>query len=157
MAPAKGSTLVVATLGQLLRDARAKLGLEQRELAERMGVSGRTLGRWEQDEGTPSRRQLDTVVRTFAVLDGDTWRTIVAGLGMSIEAALDACPAQRPLPRATDAQARAALDAAVRRCAEDADVSPRRLRAALATLLAEVDRLGLDAAHARELVGKRGD
>jgi len=40
-------------LKRKLRDARAKLGMSQRQLANQLGVSVRTLQAWEADRNTP--------------------------------------------------------------------------------------------------------
>ncbi len=51
------------TNGELLRKAREDAGLDQRELAVRVGVSRETICRWERDKRDPSARQLKAVER----------------------------------------------------------------------------------------------
>ena len=43
------------TLGERIVVARRLLGLTQKELARRLGIDLSTLGRWERDEGRPSK------------------------------------------------------------------------------------------------------
>jgi len=48
-----------------LRKIRRRLGLNQRAMAERLGVDPTTLGRWERGEGLPSKRLSRVISRSL--------------------------------------------------------------------------------------------
>ena len=54
------------TLGKRIVACRCVLGLSQKELAYRLGVDPATLGRWERDEGRPTRTQLEVLIVLLA-------------------------------------------------------------------------------------------
>lgn len=72
MAPDQGSWTPPAwTLGDRLRKAREAAGLSQiRELADRSGIAGNSIGPWELGKRTPSPATLAQVVRVLAPLLG---------------------------------------------------------------------------------------
>jgi len=49
------------TLGDRIRKARTEAGLEQRQLATRLGVNRNTVGLWEHDEARPNTASLIAV------------------------------------------------------------------------------------------------
>jgi transcriptional regulator with XRE-family HTH domain len=61
-----GTDLPVWTLGERLRKARRRAGLEQADMAKHFGVSQVAISRWESDQAQP--RDLLTVVRGWAEL-----------------------------------------------------------------------------------------
>lgn len=166
-------------LALLLRRAREQLGLEQRALAKHLRIAPRTLSRWEAGTAKPVRDSRELVATVCENIDGETWRALVAELGLSVDAMLGKNAVQRaklpppppppepsalepvppelppPPPPPTAAQVRAALDDLVRATAEDLDVTARRLRAALGNVLADLAVLGLSPAEAREHVMHR--
>jgi len=52
----------VSSSGELIRRARLRAGLTQRELADRAGKAHSVIGRWERDEVRPSLETLGEVV-----------------------------------------------------------------------------------------------
>jgi hypothetical protein len=66
-----------------------------------------------------------------------------------------AAPAVAPPPVRTELELRASLDAVVYAASEERDLLPRHLRAFGVELLQSVDRLGLSAKEAAELVAVR--
>jgi transcriptional regulator with XRE-family HTH domain len=50
---------IETTLGQKISTARWLRGLSQKALARRFGIDPTTLGRWERDEGQPSKKLLE--------------------------------------------------------------------------------------------------
>ncbi|MBM6755369.1 helix-turn-helix transcriptional regulator [Collinsella tanakaei] len=62
------------TLGESLFHARKGKGLTQEEVAERLGVSRQTIGKWEADETLPDIRQS----KRLAVLYGMTLDELIA-------------------------------------------------------------------------------
>ncbi len=71
------------TLGATLRERRWTLNLEQREAAERIGVSKSTYARWELNKGEPD---LHHIPGTMAFLGCD-WRPIPVTFGEKLHAA----------------------------------------------------------------------
>ena len=55
----------VTALAQRLRELRARLGLQQRELAHLLGVPQPTLSCWETGRSVPSTRSLRRIVATL--------------------------------------------------------------------------------------------
>ena len=53
------------TLGERILIARRLLGLTQKELARWLGIDPSTLGRWERNEGKPSRKLLERLNAFF--------------------------------------------------------------------------------------------
>jgi transcriptional regulator with XRE-family HTH domain len=168
MAPRQRSN--VPPLATLLRSARAKLGLSQKDLAKRFQVVPRTLSRWEAGLARPTLEWRDLVAEQLSGIDGETWRAIVKELVLPLDEMLEKCPrhkallpaAAAPLPFTTTTHApmpdaRAALDAIVRAAAEELDVTAKRLRSALGNVLADIARLQLAPLDARELVLNRGE
>jgi hypothetical protein len=100
--------------------------------------------------------------------DGKTWRALVGALDLDLDALLQHSPEQRaklaaaqaappapaphPAPPPPPVAASPALDAALYAQAEALDVSPKKLRAAFAALLSEVERQALTPAAARALL-----
>ncbi len=154
-------------LGTLLRRARKELGLRQELMAKAYKTDARTLRRWESGETRPARAWRELIAITLGNVDGETWRAIVGELGLSLDAALARVPSQGAKlvpppppsppasPKITPDAARALFDDAVRATAEELDVSARRLRAALASILADVERLELSPREAREIIQGR--
>ncbi len=135
------------TVGGLIVEARQALGLNQGQLAQRLEVTQRTLSRWEHDVAPPSHRSRVAIVAAVASAPEPMLTALAAALGVTappssrvtVAAVLTPDPAAR----------RAALDDALYANADELDVSPRRLRAALADLLREAEVLGLTLAEAR--------
>ena len=104
----------------------------------------------------PRASQRESVALAFADLDHDAWRALVEALGLSVEAMLAKVPTQATLAgrssAPTSATARAAIDDALRVHAEMLDVTARRLRLTVASILVDIDRLGLSPIAARDLV-----
>ena len=56
------------TLGKRIVTLRRAMGLTQKELARRLIVDASTLGRWEREEGRPSKKLMPRVKAIFAAL-----------------------------------------------------------------------------------------
>lgn len=55
------------TIGSLIAALRRANGMTQRELAERLNVSDKTVSRWERDEGTPELALIPVLAEIFGV------------------------------------------------------------------------------------------
>ena len=55
------------TLGQLLRKLRLEKGLEQKELARRLGVSDTSVYNWENGRKRPSGKSRERLARFFKI------------------------------------------------------------------------------------------
>jgi transcriptional regulator with XRE-family HTH domain len=137
---------------QALRSVRKSLGESQDTFGARLDVARRTLTRWEIRGELPpmaQRKHLATVL-------GDVRRDLQDELLESLElgdefAALVSERAPDTQPR-DPAAALAGVDAAVLAMAEELDVGPRKLRAALTRLLVRLEAAGLSLAAARGVV-----
>ena len=107
------------TLGQRIYLARTAARLTQAEVARRLGISERTISRWEVGRFGPTPKMAERLLRTFDGIDDAAYRSLAESLGLD------------PLLRARDA----ALDAALVRAGELADARPSGLRAAIAHVL----------------------
>jgi transcriptional regulator with XRE-family HTH domain len=126
----------------LLKDIRARLHLTQRALAQKLGVTTRTVNRWETG-GTEAPASV--VPRAVALLRA---RDPGAADRLAIEAKLPGALAQEEARRV-------ALDHAVYAAADALDVSPRRAREVLALFLTHLVAAGLGAADARARLAGR--
>jgi DNA-binding XRE family transcriptional regulator len=128
---------------QALFDARAHCKLTQAELGAHLGLTERTIHRWESGVRRPNDRELAHVVRKLHQLAPAHAARIAGTLGTTLEACGIAAPSQSVAHRH-------ALEAAICAAAEELDVSPRRFRPAVAALLARLReaRLTIDEASA---------
>ena len=62
------------TLGSFLAALRKANGLTQRELAEKLNVSDKTISRWERDEGTPDLALIPVIAELFGVTSDELLR-----------------------------------------------------------------------------------
>lgn len=126
----------------LLKDIRTRLGLTQRTLGQRLGVTTRTINRWETgDTEVPA----NAVPRAIALLRA---RDAAAADRIAIEAKLPGALAQEEARKAT-------VDHAVYAAADALDVSPRRAREVLSVFLTHLVAAGLGAADARARLVER--
>lgn len=126
----------------LLKDIRTRLALTQRALGQKLGVTTRTINRW---EGGETEVPASVLPRAIALLRA---RDPSAADHLAIEAKLPGALAQEEARRA-------ALDHAVYAAADALDVSPRRARRVLATFLTHLVAAGLGAADARSRLAER--
>lgn len=134
---------VTSTFAGALRDVRHQLHLSQRELGDLFGVTGRTVARWEGGRCEIGAAQARLVVQTIAARDPERGRQLAQALGSSPEA-LGIAP--RPTP--TPVQQKESVERVFYAAAEALDISPKRLRGGLVTLLNGLHALGLDCAQA---------
>lgn len=127
---------------ELLKDIRRRLALTQRGLGLKLGVTTRTVSRWEVGRTEPP----DSIVpRALALLRA---RDPDAADRLGLEASLPAAVAQE------DAR-RHSLDSALYLVADSLDVSPRRAREVLATFLTHLVAAGMTATDARARLAAR--
>jgi transcriptional regulator with XRE-family HTH domain len=86
--------------GQLIREARRRAGMRQRDLAERLGVSQPVVARWERDRGSVTLANLTRIlracgywldVRLAPIDDGSAhdWSLVQANLRLTPEQRLE--------------------------------------------------------------------
>jgi transcriptional regulator with XRE-family HTH domain len=134
--------------GDALRAVRAALHLSQSDLGARLGVSRRTLTRWEIHDELPPIGQRKHIATSFPDVPQELRAALVRSLALGDEfvAAPAAAP---PAPRPASLPA-AALDGAFLELCERVDLAPGRLRLALVEFLrrAEAMELSLQAIRA---------
>jgi transcriptional regulator with XRE-family HTH domain len=151
----------------LIQRAREEAGLSFDQLAKNAGTTTRSVQRWESAFVPPTRSYHEHLVVALGGASVATWRALVEALGFPLDKALAKVPIQvtkalpppappPPPPAPPPLDARAILDDAVRATAEDLDVSPRKVRAAFAQLVVDLERLGLSYAAARDVLLARG-
>lgn len=131
-------------LGVALEAARRALGLKRSDLQEAITASNKTLRRWEMGEGAPRGDSRDCIL---------AWaRSIPPAVGAPVLVALGAV---MPPADAAYGDAPRTIDDAFHRLAEDLNVGPKTLRAALGSFLATVEATGTSVAAARARIAKR--
>jgi transcriptional regulator with XRE-family HTH domain len=153
----------------LLRRAREEAALTFEQLAQKAGTTARSVQRWEAAVVPPTRSLREPLARALGGASFEAWRALVEVLGLPVDAMLARVPLQAakaapplpppappPAPAPPPVDPRAVLDDAVRATAEELDVTARKVRAAFAQLLVDLERLGLSYAAARELLLGRG-
>ena len=130
-------------LALALTAARRQLNLDQSELAAKLEVSKRSISRWESGHWSPARMTHAAILQTFAPLPPSMLRELTRLL-------VGVDPGGPPSPAAPAVDARGTMDALVYRAAEELDLGPRRVRAAIAGLLEGIERAGLSPRVARE-------
>jgi transcriptional regulator with XRE-family HTH domain len=141
----------VDSFDRVLHAVRAATGWQLKDLAERFGISTKTIGRYISGQAVPPEARRHGIVHALRDLDPPLLTRVAASLGLSHEF-------ERALPRpAPDAAlAKVALDAAAQEVAERLDAGPLRVRAALSGFLSRLAEADLDVRTAQALLAKRG-
>lgn len=135
----------------MLRHARRSLGLTQRQLGDELGVSHRTILRWERGRTSPVPQQILAIAGLLRPDDDTLADELLASGHVNIIVSTASTPAT-PIatPTGVDAAqaaltAKHAIDAVVFAAAEAMDASPRAVRVGLAAAFARAVELGLAA------------
>ena len=138
--------------GAILVLARDALGILQKDLAALLGVSPKTIGRWTSGSTLLPPDLVATLARAVGAKDPALAAKIAAAHGHTLSELGIAQSASPSLSSSAgpSREQQILADALVCAAAEVADVSPRRMRPALAAALARAREAGLtiDAAHA---------
>jgi transcriptional regulator with XRE-family HTH domain len=141
-------------VGRLVVAARQEVGILQRQLAARLGISERSIQRMEAGQSPPGGAKCIQLAETLSDASDETWNALVEALELPLQAPPDTPAPHEPAPETDPAPG---LDDLLRALADDLDVTAGRLRAAFDALLGEIDRRGLDVAKARAwLAARRG-
>lgn len=131
------------SFGIALRAVREALGEPQDVFGARLGVSRRTITRWEIHDELPPVGQRKHIATSFPDAPAELRAALVRTLGLggafvaSVVAPPPALTAPAPPPAA------ASLDSALLALCERADVAPGRLRGPLVEFLERVEVMGL--------------
>jgi DNA-binding XRE family transcriptional regulator len=129
--------------GLALQAVRAALGLPQDVFGARLGVSRRTLTRWEVHDELPPVGQRKHIATSFPDVAPELRATLVRSLQLDDRFVSSlAAPGPARSPAAPTAPA-AALDGAFLQLCERVDLAPGRLRGALAEFLRRAEAMGL--------------
>ena len=129
----------------LLKDIRDRLELTQRALAQKLGVTPRTIHRWETGGSVVTDGVLPRAISLLRAKDPTAADRLSVELGL-------------PAAREQEQARRIALDHAVLAVADWLDVSPRRARGVLTLFLTHVIAGGMTATDARSrLLQKQGE
>jgi DNA-binding XRE family transcriptional regulator len=127
--------------GPFLRTARRRCGLTQGELAQKVGVSWRSVYRWEGGRSRPRARHWEAYLRALVQLDPLVAEWLVTRLNVPLPPGV---VLPRPLRIPGVPLAAAAFDLALFRAAEELDVPAARLRRAFLQVLEVPARDGTD-------------
>ncbi len=142
-------------LGELLRLARHAVGSDQATFGERVGVSSRTVSRWETASQALTADQRPRVVQALSAAPRDIVEELARLLGVASPYPSATAVVAPPRTAPTATELRAVLDAVVFAASEERDVLPRHLRAFGVELLLAIDRAGVSAKEAAALVAAR--
>jgi len=157
------NTLVIRSerLPALLVEAQHTLLYSQTELGELVGVSRRTVWRWQGGQSSPDQRELLIIIRKVHAIDAPLAARLAAARGGTLESlgvvppkALEK-PTEKPDPLADPIQRRAFVDAVVCAAAEAVDVSPRVARRVLAIAVARARETGVSLDVLGETLARR--
>lgn len=138
-------------LRRLMFYARRAVGMTQRQLGDELGVSHRTVLRWERGYSSPVPRQILAIAAMLRPDDDALADELLATGHMNIIVSTAPAPAVTTAASAVAAPApegvatKPAIDAVVFAAAEAMDASPRAVRVGLAAAFARAVELGLAA------------
>jgi transcriptional regulator with XRE-family HTH domain len=134
-------------VGRVVAAARKEIGMLQRTLASRLGVSERSMQRLERGESPPGKSACLVLAEILSGASDETWNALVEALELPIEPPPVAAPvAVLPAPPHPP------INDVVRALADDLDVPASALRAAFDALLGEIEGRELSVSEARALV-----
>jgi transcriptional regulator with XRE-family HTH domain len=141
------------SFGTTLSRVRSSLGLSQDDFGARLGVSRRTLTRWECHDELPPVGQRKHLATSFPDVPAALRAALVQTLGLDARfvATLDPPPPALAPALSPAAQVASAVDGAFLELCEGVDVAPGRLRSGLVAFLRrlEASGLSLDAVRSR--------
>lgn len=144
-------------LGAAIWKARRAVGLTQKELAKRLGLQEQAVRRWEWEDALPSPVNRQALVAAIAALDAEAAQKLAAVIdeelnGTASDASMAASEAARVVPRPGVVEP---PNYAVLKMAEDLDVPPRRVRAAVMAFLNQLHDSNISIETAVHLLERR--
>jgi transcriptional regulator with XRE-family HTH domain len=121
--------------------------LGQRELGKRLGATARTVQRWENDTVAVTPEVRARLLGALADAPPDTLAALKRAIAAATPTAPSSAPQAPPAPPTSTTLQLALLSAA-----EQLDVSPKRLRAAIVALLQALDGAGVSAREGAQLL-----
>src|SRR5258708_35796697 len=82
-------------LPALIARARREVGADQASVARSVGISLRSMSRWENGKPYPEHEQARDLAFALSNASGETWRALVDALRLPLDEMLDLCPEQR--------------------------------------------------------------
>jgi len=134
---------------EAFRSARRAMQIEQRELAKRLGLSSRSLIRWEGGEVLPRDMVRQEVVEWLSSIPPEHGEPALRALGVLLPA-----PPSKSVASQTEI-VKVYLEHAVLSAAEAHQLPPGALRAAVARVLEAVEKTGASLATARALIASQ--
>jgi transcriptional regulator with XRE-family HTH domain len=140
-------------LGQAIREARLTARLTQEQLGRRLGLKGRAVYRWENNDSAPTRRherELVLALRAVSPAAAASLQAAFAAARPEVTSPSAATPApQTAAPSITPGEAFAL---AFFRMADELDLAPRRLRRPLARVLERIGGAGFTLETAQRML-----
>ncbi|MGH7298190.1 MAG: helix-turn-helix domain-containing protein [Polyangiaceae bacterium] len=141
------------SFGMALCAVRQALGMSQDVFGARLGVSRRTLTRWEAHDELPSVAQRKHLATSFPDVPVELRAALVRSLGLGegfVASMAGSQHAASPPAAVVDAASAAAIvDGAFLELCEAVDVAPGRLRAGLVAFLRRIEASGVSLPEAR--------
>jgi transcriptional regulator with XRE-family HTH domain len=138
---------MLSPLAQAIRKARRSCGLTQAQLAARLELKARSVLRWENDRGAPTRRHQRALLQIIAEVNKPAADKLSENL---VNHGKPPPPPAAPAPSAPAVDPRAYLEHAVFTMADELDMPPRRVRGSLVRFLRSVGATSLTLQSTRE-------
>jgi len=135
--------------------ARRHLDESQADFGQRFSVGRQTIARWEIGAAFPAEYSHGLILRAASDLPAPIQEPIRVALGGDPVAASAASVLSPTASRSAPADVHAVMEAIVFRVAEELDLGPRGVRAALANALGEMDQRGVSVQAGRDALRAR--
>jgi transcriptional regulator with XRE-family HTH domain len=129
----------------LLTRAQLALSLTQTTLGALVGVTRRTVWRWQSGQSVPTVPNLETIARKVHAVDPALAGRLAEAAGATLESLgiAQPKPPEKPDPLADPGQSRILVDAVICAAAEAVDAPPRVARRALLAAFARAKEMGV--------------
>jgi transcriptional regulator with XRE-family HTH domain len=140
-------------LGHAIREARLTARLTQEQLGRRLGLKGRAVYRWENNDSAPTRRhERELVLALQAISPGAAASLQAAFAAARPEVKPPSVATPTPEPAAPSISPGESFALAFFRMADELDLAPRRLRRPLARVLERMHGAGFTLETAQRML-----
>lgn len=136
-------------LAKAIREARHAARLTQEDLGRQLGLRGRAVHRWERGTSVPRRTLRSALIRVIQARSQPAAAALAAAFDNHIARTKGWLPPAPALPAPTKPSDPVALQLAIFAAADELDLAPGRLRAAMARLFVRVADAGYSLEAAR--------
>jgi transcriptional regulator with XRE-family HTH domain len=143
-------------IGNVLAEARHKLGMSQSQFGLALGSSHRTATRWDAGQAHPGAHEMRRLAELLLPLDVALAAEAAAHLGDTLESLGLAAPQPPPRPAPSPTPPQDLVDIVVCAAAEASDVSPRSMRPLLHVAFRRAREVGLTVQQVEQALAPPG-